>query len=57
MKLKKKLMCFFAAMCLTVSSFGSLTVMADDDTTTTEATDTSKTDESTTAQQIQQQVT
>lgn len=49
MKLKKKLMCFFAAMCLTVSSFGSLTVMADDDTTTTEATDTSKTDESTTA--------
>lgn len=31
MKLKKKLMCFFAAMCLTVSSFGSLTVMADDD--------------------------
>ena len=48
MKLKKKLMCFFAAMCLTVSSFGSLTVMADDDTTT-EATDTSKTDESTTA--------
>lgn len=49
MKLKKKLMCFFAAMCLTVSSFGSLTVMADDDTTTTEATDTSKTDESTTS--------
>ena len=29
-------------MCLTVSDFGSLTVMADDDTTTTEATDTSK---------------
>lgn len=48
MKLKKKLMCFFAAMCLTVSSFGSLTVMADDDTTT-EATDTSKAEESTTS--------
>lgn len=50
MKLKKKLMCFFAAMCLTVSSFGSLTAMADDETKTTEATDTTeKTDESTTA--------